>query len=109
MKNILIFLAAVLPAFSQVGSSTITGRITDATNSAIAAAQVKIVNQESGTSVTVASNEEGIFRAGSLIPGSYRIEVQASGFDAAVRNNVTLEVAQTFASDFALQVGQHNQ
>ncbi len=109
MKKLILLLIGIGYASAQVGTSSLTGRITDATNATIPNAQVKIVNEQSGASATVFSNDEGIYRATSLIPGAYRIEVQASGFDSAVRRNVTVEVAQTLAADFALQVGQHTQ
>ena len=109
LRTVWILLGVAGLGCAQVGSSALTGRITDATGSAIPDAQVKIVNQDSGSSVSARSNEEGAYRAGSLIPGTYRIEVQVPGFDAVVRKDIGLQVAQTIAADFSLQVGQQNQ
>src|ERR1022692_1441239 len=102
----LFFLAL---AQAQVGTGTLTGRITDATTAAVPGVQIKVVNEESGSTAAVLTNHEGIYRASSLLPGSYRIEARATGFDPVVRKNVVLEVAQTLAADFTLAVGQQNQ
>ncbi len=103
-----LILMLTAPIFGQVGTSTLTGRIVDVTNSAIAAADVKVINEASGATLTLRSNEDGLYRATALLPGPYRIEVHAIGFDPAARTNVLVETAQTLAVDFALQVGQQN-
>jgi hypothetical protein len=102
----LFFLAL---AQAQVGTGTLTGRITDATTAAVPGVQIKVVNEESGSTAAVLTNHEGIYRATSLLPGTYRIEARVPGFDPVVRRNVVLEVAQTLAADFTLEVGQQNQ
>src|SRR5450432_1063327 len=104
-----IFLAMAYPALAQVGTSTLTGRVVDATNAAIPNAQVKVANQESGSAVSVSANNDGIYRAATLIPGTYSVEVRAPSFDAVVRKNVVIQVAQTLAADFTLQVGAQSQ
>src|ERR1022692_198086 len=96
-------------AQAQVGTGTLTGRITDATTAAVPGVQIKVVNEESGSTAAVLTNHEGIYRATSLLPGTYRIESRVPGFDPVVRRNVVLEVAQTLAADFTLEVGQQNQ
>ena len=102
---VLIAFVAV-PILGQVGTSTLTGRVVDATNSAIPNANIQVVNEGSGANLTVATNSEGIYRAAALIPGVYHVEIHAPGFDPLVRKNVVLEVAQTLAVDIALHVGQ---
>jgi hypothetical protein len=102
-------LVAVQLSLAQVGTSTLTGRVSDATNAAIPNAQVKVVNRDSGSAVSVSANNQGIYRAATLIPGTYSVEVRASGFDPVVRKNVVIQVAQTLAADFTLQVGAQSQ
>src|SRR5450631_2336359 len=103
-----LILMLTAPIFGQVGTSILTGKIVDVTNSAVAAAYVKVVNEASGATLTLRSNEDGLYRATALLPGTYRIEVHATGFDPVARTNVLVEIAQTLAVDFALQVGQQN-
>jgi hypothetical protein len=103
----LVFIASVL--FGQVGSSTLTGRVTDASGAAIPGVNLKIVNEDSGSTVNVLTNHEGIYTAQALLPGSYRIEARVTGFEPTVRKGIGLQVTQTLAADFTLQVGTQNQ
>jgi hypothetical protein len=99
----------VLPLTAQVGTSLLTGKISDATEAPVPAVAVKVINEASGSALTVSTNGEGIYRATALLPGTYRIEISLAGFEPLVRKNVVIEVAQTLAIDFVLQVGQQSQ
>jgi len=63
----------------QSGSSTIAGSIKDVTGAVITGAQVKVVNEESGVAFTTVTNQTGLYRLSSLLPGTYRVEVEAEG------------------------------
>ena len=106
MRAVFFFLVTAVFAVGQVGTSVLTGRITDPTGSSIPVARVKIVNEQSGAVQSTVTNEAGTFRVGSLVPGPYRLEVEADGFQTLVRGPVTLEVAQVVALDLELQLGQ---
>ncbi len=93
-------------AFAQSGNSTISGSVRDASEAAVPAARVKITNVETGVQFDTATNSAGLYRAGTLVPGSYRIEADAVGFDHLARGPFTLQVSQTLALDLTLQVGQ---
>ena len=92
--------------WGQSGNSTISGIVKDPTGAPIPAAKLKIVNEQTGASSNQETNESGYYRAGSLVPGVYRVEVEASGFDKVIRRPITVEVGQMVALDLALQVGQ---
>src|ERR1700733_6836375 len=100
----LMILFAMLVA-AQSGTSTISGIVNDPTGSPVPAAKIKIVNEQTGLSINLETNEAGLYRAGSLVPGVYRLEIEASGFEKVVRRPVTLEVGQVIALDLVLQVG----
>ena len=105
MKTLLIMLALPACVLAQGGSSTISGRITDASDAVIAGAAVRVVNEESGTAVSTVSNDAGLYRAATLLPGAYRIEIEARGFQRAVRSGVVVQVSQTVQADQKLTVG----
>ncbi len=107
LLGFLVFLGSSL--FGQVGSSTLTGRVSDASGAAIPGVAIRIVNQDSGAAVDLSTNHEGSYTASALLPGTYRVEARAAGFDPMVRKGVELAVVQTVASDFTLQVGGQNQ
>src|SRR3954454_19389189 len=100
---------ALFPAawlIAQSGSSTITGTVKDPLGSGIPAVTLKVVNEQTGTAMDTATDENGLFRAVSLVPGSYRIEAESRGFQKLVRGAVTVEVGQVLALDLSLQLGK---
>ena len=56
--------------------------------------------------MNAAANESGLYRAGSLIPGDYRLEVEAEGFEKLVRGPIALQVGQVVSVDLTLQLGK---
>ena len=83
--------------------------IKDVTGSAIPAVKVKISNQGTGVAVDTSSNESGIFRAGSLVPGTYQVEVDVEGFERLVRSPLVLQVGQVLTVDLTLVVGKQTE
>src|ERR1022692_1028421 len=108
VANVMIVALSASLAWAQSGNSTISGSVRDASEAAIPVARVKITNVETGVQLETVTNSAGLYRAGSLVPGSYRIEADAVGFDRLTRGPVTLQVSQTLALDLTLQVGQQN-
>ncbi|MCC6859216.1 MAG: TonB-dependent receptor [Bryobacterales bacterium] len=109
MRAILAFawvlLLSLVPAAAQIGTSTITGRIIDATGAVVPGAQISVVNTATNFTFTAQTNEQGIFRVQSLQPGPYRVTVQAQGFKTVVRENIDLRTGDTLALDSTLEVG----
>lgn len=99
--------AAVL--FGQSGSSALSGVLRDPTGAALPGAQVKAINEDTGTTVDTVSNDAGLYRISSLIPGKYRVEVSLAGFEKISRGNLILQVSQTLALDLTLAVGQQSE
>lgn len=91
---------------AQSGSSTITGTIKDPSGSGIPAAFLKVANEQTGAAINSVTDQNGFFRAVSLVPGSYRVEVESPGFQKLVRERVTVEVDQVLALDLSLQLGK---
>ncbi len=97
------------PARAQVGSGSITGVVRDTTQSPIPGAAIKIINAQSGVITNVVTNETGAYRVNSILPGTYRIEASAPGFDTVVQQDLALSTGQTLAVDLTLQVGEQHQ
>src|SRR5215469_5958790 len=93
----------------QSGTTTITGIVKDATGAPLPNASISITNVESGVQVATQTNGDGIYRAAALLPGSYRLEVSAAGFDHLTRGPIGVTVNQTIAVDLELQVGRQNE
>ncbi|MEO8127908.1 MAG: carboxypeptidase-like regulatory domain-containing protein, partial [Bryobacteraceae bacterium] len=93
----------------QTGSGNITGVVRDASQSPVPQSAIKVVNSESGVVTNVVTNETGAYRVNSILPGTYRVEASAAGFDTAVRKDIVLSTGQTLAVDLTLQIGQQSQ
>ena len=109
MKSLISLVLFSVAALAQSGSSVITGNIKDPTGAVIPGVKLKVVNEATGVVVDAVSNEQGLYRAASLVPGNYRVEASMDGFESLVRGPVAVEVGQVLALDLTLQVGQNNQ
>lgn len=108
MIRISIFLSSLIWAqwvMAQAGSGAILGSVSDQSGLGLAGAQIRVLNVETGAKLELTSSDEGKFRAGSLLPGSYQIEVSKPGFDRLVRKGVVVTTGQTVALDLSLSVG----
>jgi hypothetical protein len=107
MKSTIFFLFAFATAMlAQTGNSGFAGSVTDPSGAAIPEAQVRVINEDSGTKVETASGGDGLFRVATLAPGSYRIEAAKDGFDTLVRRGLVVTTGQTLAIDLTLTVGR---
>jgi hypothetical protein len=93
-------------ALAQIGTSTITGRVTDSTGAVVPNVAVKVIQKSTNFVSPALTNTDGIYRVLSLQPGDYRVTFEVSGFKKVVRDDVSLRTGDTLAVDAALQVGQ---
>ena len=111
MKNVFKFfslmcfvLALSAGVFAQeVTTGSIGGTITDSAGAAIPGAKV-IVSGPKGDRTAV-TNNEGVFNVDGLIPGSYNVTVEQTGFKKAVANNVQVFVTKTSTINVKLETG----
>ncbi len=97
--------AQAIALFAQTTSSTLTGLVQDSSGGAIASARVRVVNEASGTSLRTEANDAGLYRVSPLLPGNYRVEVEADGFQRLIRSGISVQVSQTLELTLTLQVG----
>lgn len=106
LSSCILTLATAAPAvFAQVGTSTITGRVTDSTGAAMPGVSVTVLQIEQNFKYAVSTNSEGLFRVPSLTPGPYRVTFEAQGFKRAVEDNIDLRTGDVRAVDVAMTVG----
>jgi outer membrane receptor protein involved in Fe transport len=97
-------LSFALFAFGQTETARIQGTVTDANGAIVAGATIKVAGVGTGREANATSSDDGSYSVLSLQPGRYSIEVQAANFKT-LKQEVTLEVAQTASLDFALEAG----
>ncbi len=96
-------------ANAQSATGAILGDIVDTTGARLPAAQIKLVNQQSGAARELISNELGSFRFNALPPAVYAITVEFPGFKTVSVQNVTVNVASEVKLDFKLEVAASNE
>lgn len=101
----IIALALASAAFAQVDTATITGRVTDSTGAVVPNAQVTVVSTTTNFRFIATTNNEGLYRIQSLLPGSYQLTFEAPGFKRVVRQGITLRVGDVLPVDVTLEVG----
>ncbi|MBX3290075.1 MAG: TonB-dependent receptor [Acidobacteria bacterium] len=92
--------------FAQSSSATLSGFVNDSSGQAVVGATVKAVNKATNRSFTTTSRNDGLYIFVELLPGNYRVEVEKEGFQRAVMENVTLNVAARATQDITLAVGE---
>ncbi len=96
-------------ALAQSFYGSVVGTITDSSGSAVPQANVAIVNTGTADRRAAQADEEGSYRFVNLIPGTYKVEVERSGFRRHAVDNVIVAVESTVRVDVALQVGEVTQ
>src|SRR5437867_174968 len=99
-----VFLISV-PVFSQANMGRILGSITDSSGAVIGGARVTVTDVERGTSRVLTTDEAGAYNAPSLLPGTYLIRAELTGFKSIERPNVVLEVGRELKIDITLEPG----
>lgn len=87
-------------------TATLAGRVTDEQRAAISGATVQATNKATNNILTATTNEDGRYVFTELQPGNYRLQVQQSGFQTTVKENVSLNVASRATENFALKIGE---
>ena len=103
-----LLLAFFVPicAWTQAVTSTLLGTVTDPSNASVPNATVTATEVSTGVSRRTVTNTEGIYTIPYLSPGTYRLEVEGSGFKKVVRENLDLRATISTRVDVPLEPGQ---
>lgn len=93
------------PALAQKITATLSGTVTDATGAVIVNAEVKILNEGTQASTELHTNKLGRFLAPALPPGSYTLQIKATGFKQLEQRDIKLLVDQTLDLNLSLATG----
>jgi hypothetical protein len=94
---------AVLRA--QSTNASITGRVTDPSKAVIADTKVAAIGVDTNVRYEGATNGSGEYYLTNLPPGSYRIEVEKTGFKKLIKPDLILHVQDALAIDFEMTLG----
>src|SRR5579884_1246666 len=113
MLGIAVFvtLAAVsiTPLFGQAFYGSVVGAVTDQSGAALRGATVTLTNTGTGERHQTQSGAGGDYQFLNLVPGTYRVDVEQSGFKKATSPNIEVTVGNAARADISMQIGEVNQ
>jgi hypothetical protein len=107
--GVLLLISYVGAIIAQTGGgATLVGTVKDSSGAVVAGAKVKVVNTETSFFTETTTLTDGGYYVPYLIPGNYRVTVNASGFKEFVRDGLNLRSAEVPRVDILLEVGSVN-
>src|SRR5258705_5606260 len=94
-----------VPAYGQVTTGDISGRITDEGGNLVPGAKVTANNKGTGSSRTAVTNENGEYTITQLPAGKYNLTVEAKNFSKLVAQDFELNVGAKVTQNFELKPG----
>jgi hypothetical protein len=106
-KHVLLGVLLLAPGMlrAQVAAA-ISGHVEDPSGMGVGNATVTVKNLETGEVRIVTTDPAGNFRALSLALGLHEVKVEKTGFKAAVRTGINLEVGQDAVVSLHLELGE---
>jgi hypothetical protein len=97
--------ATSVAAAAQTVSGTILGTVNDASGAVVSNAKITIVNEGTGLTRTVTSDQNGEYVAPALPTGHYTVTSEISGFKTLALSNIEVGVDQRVRIDLKMEVG----
>jgi hypothetical protein len=99
----LLFLSS-FNAIAQVTTSTISGRVTDATGEGLIGATVKAVHEPSGTVYGTATNESGRFFLPAVrVGGPFTVSITYTGFETQAQSGISTSLGTATNVNFSMK------
>jgi carboxypeptidase family protein len=102
--SIAMLLLLVSTSLGQTSKGFIVGTITDPNGAAVPGVTIKATNTATGTTRETISQQDGSYRFDAVDPGTYKLDVTATGFKSGTRE-VVVAAAQTSEASIPLEVG----
>lgn len=109
LKTFLLSLLLAASGFSQVRTSAIAGRVTDARGGAVGGAKVQATNTATRVARTAPTDAEGAYRLPSLEVGTYLVTAEREGFKTSRHEGVLLVLDRDALSNHVLEVGSRTE
>ncbi len=109
MSRICTLLASALLlgaiVYGQDPRASITGRVTDQSGALVVGARVRVVNSATQVAASTTTNASGNFVIPFLVPGTYTLTAEATGFKKFTRSGIQLHVSDRAEIDVPMTLG----
>ena len=96
-------------ASAQKTTGSITGTVVDPSGAAVPGATVLVVDEATGKALQTVSKTDGAFAVIELLPGSYSVTADATGFSRVKLEHVLVQVVTVTPVRVQLSIGATNQ
>jgi len=107
LGTICLVVSLLIPALlsAQGANGRILGRVADPSGAVLAGAKITLTNEATGISRDALTNESGDYNLVNVVPGTYTVQFELTGFKKNVQKGVIVDVNQVVTLNSALQIG----
>jgi hypothetical protein len=104
---VIVAISVLLPTLllAQGASGRILGRVADPTGAVLSGAKITLLNEATGISRDAKTNDSGDFSFVEVVPGTYTVQFELTGFKKNVQKSVIVDVNQVVTLNTTLQIG----
>src|SRR6185369_6420847 len=105
---ILVLLAAAMAAnsaFAQANNGSVSGVVQDSSKALIPGVTITLTNTQTGVVDSRLTNESGAYSFPSVLPGTYKLTGDLTGFRQAVQSAITVGTTAQIRIELVMQVG----
>src|SRR6478735_6681373 len=96
-------------AFAQNSNSSLSGFVQDTTKANIPGVTVTATNTDTGVASNVLTNDAGTYNFLSLLPGTYKLTAELTGFRPSTIKDIHLGSNENLRLNITMQVGTASQ
>lgn len=104
IRLLLVLFVFLSESFAQTTTGSITGFLTDKSESVLADANVTLTDENTGRQRSTTTNNSGQFTLVQLPPSTYTLEISHTGFSTLQTKGLVLQVGQEISRNFTLNV-----
>jgi hypothetical protein len=93
------------PARAQSTHGGIVGTVSDPSGAVVPGVSVTVTNMGTNVARTVTTNASGYFEVTALVPGTYRVHAELTGFQPVAREGIIVESRSMVRIDLAMGLG----
>ena len=108
-RFLLLFSLATLAAWGQDARGSLVGKVADQQGAMVAGAKITVLNSATNIKITAKSNDAGSFIVPYLLPGTYKLTVELTGFKKYVQDGIQVRVNDSVEVNPQLEVGDTTQ
>ncbi|HYU78431.1 MAG TPA: carboxypeptidase-like regulatory domain-containing protein, partial [Vicinamibacterales bacterium] len=106
ITTLILTLLLPISAAAQLTTGTISGTVHDASGAVVPGVAVTLVRPGViGANQTATTDERGVYQFTRLVPGTYGVKAELSGFTPATRENVVVNADATARVDLVIAIG----